>query len=131
MLKRKRRGYRLFLFMLYSTRLFFVRRKLQPNKISPVVVADRALSRRLFSGVYVAAVETDPAGFHIGNEQLILFQKIGESAESVSVYLFNFCNHMEGCSDFCKSLFLCFVAKALVFYIMLLIFVVLRHTQQL
>ena len=74
-------------------------RQREPDKIPLIVVADRAPGRGLLSLQYMAAVEADPAGFHIVYKQLPFPQLGGKLTEPVGMDLFHLCDLPEvpGC----------------------------------
>ena len=108
-----------------------IRREFQTDKITSVVVADRAIFGNRGATVDISAFQTHPCSFHIRYKKLVLLQQIGKETKAVPMCFFNLGNHIEGSGNAQKAFFRCNFCKSLVYIIMLLILVMLCKTKKL
>ena len=95
------------------------------------MITNRTFFGRVGAGIHIPAVEADPSGFHIRNEELVLLHKLGEFTKTVTMSFFYGGNHMDGSSHLIKTFFFGFVTEHFVNGIIFLIFIMLGGQQQL
>ncbi len=111
--------------------LFFsIRRQLQADEEALVVAADGAGFGDCGSFINMAAVEAHPFALHVGDEELVLLQKIGVGGKAVPMGFLNFRNVEERCGNAVESFLLCHRTEILVSVGVFLVLVVVGGTEE-
>ena len=105
-------------------------REFQTDEEALIVAADGAGFGDCGSFINMAAVEAHPFALHVGDEELVLLQKIGVGGKTVAVGLFDFRNVEKRCRDLSEPFFLCHSAEVFVSIGVFFVFVAMGRAEE-